>query len=135
LIAANGTNAPPGDLGDTLFEGEGKDELRVEGASSYILTNTTLNIGNILIHQLPVASNKAEGVIESIRLDVDTPLPEGEGSVNFVQQNFPNTGTGTNSSSVLDTGIFLGAPSAGDLIAIVEDISITATTPGVEIFG
>jgi Ca2+-binding RTX toxin-like protein len=69
LIAANGTNAAPGDLGDTLFGGEGKDTLRVEGASSYILTNTTLNVGNVLIHQLPVASNKAEGVIESIRLN------------------------------------------------------------------
>ncbi len=68
LIAANGTNAAPGDFGDTLFGGEGKDELRVEGASSYVLTNTTLNVGNTLIHQLPIASNKTEGVIESVRL-------------------------------------------------------------------
>jgi Ca2+-binding RTX toxin-like protein len=68
LIAANGTNAAPGDLGDTLFGGEGQDELRVEGASSYLLTNTTLNVGNTLIHQLPVAINKEQGVIESVRL-------------------------------------------------------------------
>jgi hypothetical protein len=68
LIAANGTNAAPGDLGDTLFGGAGIDELRVEGASSYVLTNTTLNVGNVLIHQLPVASNKTEGAIEQVRL-------------------------------------------------------------------
>jgi Ca2+-binding RTX toxin-like protein len=68
LIAANGTNAAPGDLGDTLFGGEGIDELRVEGASSYVLTNTTLNVGNVLIHQLPVGSNQIEGAIERVSL-------------------------------------------------------------------
>lgn len=68
LFAANGTNAAPGDIGDTLFGGEGIDELRVEGASSYVLTNTTLNVGNVLIHQLPVGSNKAEGAIERVSL-------------------------------------------------------------------
>lgn len=68
LIAANGTNAAPGDIGDTLFGGAGIDELRVEGASSYVLTNTTLNVGNVLVHQLPVGTNQTEGVIEKVRL-------------------------------------------------------------------
>ena len=69
LIAANGTNAAPGDLGDTLFGGAGIDELLVEGASSYVLTNTTLNVGDVLIHQLPVSDNRAEGAIERVRLN------------------------------------------------------------------
>jgi Ca2+-binding RTX toxin-like protein len=72
LIAANGLDAAPGDIGDTLFGGAGIDELRVEGASSYVLTNTTLNVGNVLVHQLPVATTiaegKVQGVIERIRL-------------------------------------------------------------------
>ena len=69
MIAANGTNAAPGDSGDTLFGGSGIDQLRVEGASSYVLTNTTLNVGNVLVHQLPVGINKEQGAIESVRLD------------------------------------------------------------------
>jgi Ca2+-binding RTX toxin-like protein len=66
LIAANGLDAAPGDLGDTLFGGAGIDELRVDGASSYVLTNTTLNVGNVLVHQLPVATTIAEGKVQGV---------------------------------------------------------------------
>jgi Ca2+-binding RTX toxin-like protein len=48
----------------------------------------------------------------------------------FVQQNFPTPGTG-NSSSIKDTVIFFGAPAFGDVIAVVQDVTLTATTPGV----
>ncbi|MBD2207878.1 calcium-binding protein [Calothrix sp. FACHB-1219] len=48
----------------------------------------------------------------------------------FVQQKF-TTGTLTNNSSTLDTVIFYGAPAFGDVIAVAEDVSFTATTPGI----
>jgi Ca2+-binding RTX toxin-like protein len=63
-------------------------------------------------------------------------LSQGSSSdFTFVQQNFSNSGTGTNSSALLDTVVFFGSPAAGDIITVVEDVSINPTTPGVEIFG
>ncbi|MBG1269835.1 calcium-binding protein [Nostoc sp. WHI] len=50
LIAQNGNFPAIGDVGDTLIGGVGNDELRVEGASNYFLTNDRLFVGN-LVHQ------------------------------------------------------------------------------------
>jgi Ca2+-binding RTX toxin-like protein len=50
----------------------------------------------------------------------------------FTQQNF-NSG-GSNSPSILDTVVRLNAPFA-DLITVLEDVSVNASTPGVEISG
>lgn len=60
--------------------------------------------------------------------------PGSPSDFTFVQQDF-NTGTGTNSSSILDTVVFFGAPAAGDVITVLEDVHVNASTPGVEIFG
>ena len=48
----------------------------------------------------------------------------------FVQQNF-STGNLTNSSSTLDTVIFFGSPTLGDVIAVAEDVSLSALTSGI----
>lgn len=69
------------------------------------------------------------------KLRLRFPFQGSASDFTFVQQNFPNTGTGTNSSALLDTVIFFGSPSANDIVAVLEDVNITATTPGVEIFG
>ncbi|MBW4456527.1 MAG: calcium-binding protein [Nostoc indistinguendum CM1-VF10] len=58
----------------------------------------------------------------------------------FVQQNFNtnnsiSSGIFSNDSSILDTVIFFGAPAFGDIIAVLEDVTLTATSPGIEIFG
>ncbi|MBD2530845.1 hypothetical protein H6G97_15170 [Nostoc flagelliforme FACHB-838] len=50
LIAQNGNSPSVGDVGDTLIGGADNDELRVEGASNYVLTNDRLFVGN-LVHQ------------------------------------------------------------------------------------
>jgi Ca2+-binding RTX toxin-like protein len=72
LIAANGINTTPGDIGDTLFGGAGIDELRVEGASNYVLTNDLLSIGGLIHRYSAVATNKVEGAIERVRLTGNT---------------------------------------------------------------
>ncbi|MEH2106942.1 calcium-binding protein [Nostoc sp.] len=56
LIAQNGNFPAVGDVGDTLIGGAGDDELRVEGASNYFLTNNQLFVGN-LAHQFSEVEN------------------------------------------------------------------------------
>ncbi|MCU0534402.1 MAG: hypothetical protein MUD14_10970 [Hydrococcus sp. Prado102] len=72
LVAANGIITEPGDIGDTLIGGAGIDELRVEGASNYVLTNDLISVGGLIHRYSAVADNKAEGAIEKVRLTGNT---------------------------------------------------------------
>ncbi|MEH2084199.1 MAG: calcium-binding protein [Nostoc sp.] len=56
LIAQNGNFPAIGDVGDTLIGGADEDEVRVEGASNYFLTNNQLFVGN-LAHQFSEVEN------------------------------------------------------------------------------
>jgi Ca2+-binding RTX toxin-like protein len=129
-----------GGLGNDTLEGNGgfntgeidiltggKASAGVQSADTFQILDGYRQAGHAVISDFSVQDG------DKIRLRF--PFGGSASDFTFVQQNFFNTGTGTNSSSVLDTGIFFGSPSSGDLIAIVEDVSITATTPGIEIFG
>ncbi|MBD2559429.1 MULTISPECIES: calcium-binding protein [Nostoc] len=129
-----------GDLGnDTLVGGAGNDTLVGSGGFNTgeidVLTGGVLFQGVQSIDTFSLNSSYRQAghaIITDFSLtDGDKLNLRGSASdYTFVQQNF-STGTFTNSSSILDTVIFFGAPAFGDVIAVAEDVSLSALTPGI----
>ncbi|MEH2330888.1 calcium-binding protein [Nostoc sp.] len=135
-----------GDLGnDILSGGAGNDTL--SGGGSFNSGEIDVLTGGVLFQG--VQSVDTFSLNDSYRqaghaIITDFSLTDGDklnlrGSASdytFVQQNFNTnnsigSGIFSNDSSILDTVIFFGAPAFGDVIAIAEDVSLSAITPGI----
>jgi Ca2+-binding RTX toxin-like protein len=104
----------------------GNASVGVQSADTFLILDGYRQAGHAVISDFSIQDG------DNIRLRF--PFQGSASDFTFVQQNFPNTGTGTNSSSIKDTVIFFGSPAAGDVIAVVEDVSLTATSPGITFF-
>ncbi|RCJ30809.1 hypothetical protein A6769_32540 [Nostoc punctiforme NIES-2108] len=105
----------------------GKASVGIQSADTFQILDGYRQAGHAVISDFSIQDG------DKIRLRF--PFQGSASDFTFVEQNFPNTGTGTNSSSIKDTVIFFGSPASGDIITVVEDVTLTATSPGIEIFG
>ncbi len=105
----------------------GNARVGVESADTFLILDGYRQAGHAVISDFSIQDGD--------KLRLRFPFQGSASDFTFVHQNFPNTSTGTNSSSIKDTVIFFGSPTSNDIIAVVEDISLTATSPGIEIFG
>ncbi|MFN6568296.1 calcium-binding protein [Dendronalium sp. ChiSLP03b] len=145
--------------GDTLLAGSGNDQLSGSGFSSDSLVggggndrlvgNGAFNSGEIDILRGGVSAGIVPSGADSFVINsdyrgaghaviIDFSVQDADkinlrGSASdytFVKQNF-NTSTGVNDSSILDTVIYFGSAASGDVVAVAEDISLSAITPGI----
>ena len=146
LDAGAGNDRLNGDSGnDILSGGKGNDTL--SGGGSFNSQEIDILTGGVLFQG--VQSVDTFNLRDSYRqaghavitdfslLDGDKITLRGSASdYTFVQQNFNTnnsigSGIFSNDSSILDTVIFFGAPAFGDVIAVAEDVSLSALTPGI----